>query len=283
MRRIVFISVIMIMIVLSFSCQSQEVEIDPEIASNEQALFEMGQKFIEKNPDKGRIYFRQVIDSFPKSFYAQRAMLAIADSYYRKGDESSMILAASEYREFISRFPFSPSVPYAQYRIAMTYFKKTHKPGKDQTKTKKALEEFKILLTKYPDSEEAQEAHEKIRECEEKLAKHSLIIAKHYYRVRAYNATIDRLKEILTKYPNFSEMDKLYFYLADSYYKSKREDQSLPYFRKLISDYPDSKFAKKAQKRLEEYEEKQETIKKDTTLLTWIIQEPSVLEMKNPG
>jgi len=283
MRRIILIPVIMMLVIISFNCKNQEIEIDPEIASNEQALFEMGQKHIKKNPEKGRIYLRQVIDSFPKSFYAQRAMLEIADSYYRKGDESNMILAASEYREFISRFPYSPSVPYAQYRIAMTYFTKSRKPGKDQTKTQKALEEFKILLTKYPDSEEAKNAQEKIIECEEKLAKHSLIIAKHYYRVKTYNATIDRLKEILTKYPHFSEMDKLYFYLADSYYKSKREEQALPYFRKLISDYPDSKFVKKAQKRLEEYEEKQEIKKKDSISLAWIIQEPMRLEMKRPG
>ncbi|MFO7981631.1 MAG: outer membrane protein assembly factor BamD [Candidatus Aminicenantes bacterium] len=265
MRRNILVSIIMILVIISFNCKSKELEIDPEVASNEQALFEMGQKFIKKNPEKGRLYLRQVIDSFPKSFYAQRAMLEIADSYYRKGDESNMIIAASEYREFISRFPYSPSVPYAQYRIAMTYFTKTHKPGKDQTKTKNALAEFKKLVTKYPNSEEAEQANEKIQECEEKLAKHSLLIAKHYYRVKTYNATIDRLKEILTKYPNFSEMDKLYFYLADSYYQSKREEEALPYFRKLISDHPDSKFAKKARKRLEEYEEKQETIKKDTS------------------
>jgi outer membrane protein assembly factor BamD len=265
MRRNILVSIIMILVIISFNCKSKELEIDPEIASNEQALFEMGQKFIKKNPEKGRLYLRQVIDSFPKSFYAQRAMLEIADSYYRKGDESNMIIAASEYRQFISRFPYSPSVPYAQYRTAMTYFTKTHRPGKDQTKTKNALAEFKKLVTKYPNSEEAEQAYEKIRECEEKLAKHSLLIAKHYYRVKTYNATIDRLKEILTKYPNFSEMDKLYFYLADSYYQSKREEEALPYFRKLISDYPDSKFAKKARKRLEEYEEKQETIKKETS------------------
>jgi len=265
MRRNIIVSVIVILVLISFNCKSKELEIDPEIASNEQALFERGQQFIKKNPEKGRLYLRQVIDSFPKSFYAQRAMLEIADSYYRKGDESNMIIAASEYREFISRFPYSPSVPYAQYRIAMTYFTKTNKAGKDQTKTKSALAEFKKLVTQYPNSEEAEQANEKILECEEKLAKHSLLIAKHYYQVRTYNATIDRLKEILTKYPNFSEMDKLYFYLADSYYQSKREEEALPYFRKLISDYPESKFTKKAQKRLEEYEENQETIKKDSS------------------
>jgi len=258
MKRIILIPVLIMLVLLTYNCKEKEIQIDPEVASNEQALFEMGQKFIKKNPEKGRLYLRQVIDSFPKSYYAQRAKLAIADSYYKKKDESNMIIAASEYREFISRFPYSPSVAYAQYQIAMTYYTQSLKPGRDQTKTRNALEEFKTLVTKYPNSEEAEQAHEKIRECEEKLAKHSLVIAKHYYRVKAYKASIPRLEEILTKYPHFSEMDKLYFYLADSYYKSEREEQALPYFRKLITDYPDSKFAKKATKRLEEHEEKRE-------------------------
>ena len=79
---------------------------------------------VKKDPEKARLYFRQVIDSFPKSFYAQQAKLAIADSYFKKGGEGNMILAASEYREFISLFPYSPSAPRAQYQIAMTYYKK---------------------------------------------------------------------------------------------------------------------------------------------------------------
>ena len=140
-----------------------------------------------------------------------------------------MCIRDREYREFISRFPYSPSVPYAQYRIAMTYYTKSLKPGRDQTKTKNALAEFKKLVTKYPNSEEAEQSYEKIRECEEKLAKHSFIIAKHYYKVKAYNASIERLQEILTQYPDFSEMDKLYYYLADSFYQSKREEEALPY------------------------------------------------------
>ena len=106
-----------------------------DIAASDEALFKAGQDSVKKDTEKSRLYFRQVIDSFPKSFYAQRAKLAIADSYFEKGDEGSMILAASEYREFIQLYPFSPSAPYAQYQIAMSYFKKALKPGRDQTKT----------------------------------------------------------------------------------------------------------------------------------------------------
>src|SRR4030066_404246 len=119
--------------------KEKPVEIAPEIAASDEALYKAGQEIMKKDAEKARLYFRQVIDSFPKSFYAQRAKLAIADSYFEKGDESSMILAASEYREFIQLYPYSPSASYAQYRIAMTFFRKALKPGRDQTKTNQAF------------------------------------------------------------------------------------------------------------------------------------------------
>ncbi len=236
----------------SWGCRGKKVEIAPEIAGSDEALFKAGQEIVKKDPEKARLYFRQVIDSFPKSFYAQRAKLAIADSYFNKGDEGSMILAAAEYREFIQLYPYSPSASYARYQIAMTFFKKALKPGRDQTKTHQALAEFKRVVTDYPLSEEAKLAQEKIKECEERLAAHYFTIGEHYYRVYAYKAATSRLLEILTNYPNFSGMDKVYYFLADAYFKWNKVEESIPYFTKLISDYPESKYAKKAQERLDE-------------------------------
>ena len=251
-----FLGFLLIVLISAPACKKQQLEIDPEIASSDEALFKMGEQFIKKDPEKARLYLRQVIDSFPKSFYAQRAKLAIADSYFHQGDEGSMILAASEYREFISLFPLSPSAPYAQYQIAMTYFEKSLKPGRDQTKTEQALAEFRQVVNKYPLSEEAATAREQIKMCEQRLAEHSLGIAKLYYKRRAYRATIDRLKEILSNYPSFSKMDEVFFFLGDSYYQSNQIEESIPFFTKLISDYPQSNFAEKAQERMDEIEKK---------------------------
>ena len=107
----------------------------------------------------------------------------------------------------------------------MTNYKKSLKPGRDQTKTKRALDDFKIVITKYPLSEEAKNARGKIKECEEKLAAHEIAIAIHYYRVRAFKASISRLTDILTAFPDFSKMDKVYYYLADSYFKLEQVEQ----------------------------------------------------------
>lgn len=237
-----------------WNCKEKKVVIDPAIASSDEALFKAGQSYIKKDPEKALLYFRQVIDSFPKSFYAQRAKLAIADSYFQKKDEGSMILAASEYREFIALYPYSPSASYAQYQIGMTSFKNALQPGRDQAKTTQALAEFKKVVANYPLSEEAKLAQEKISECEERLATQDFLIAVFYYKSSALKASTGRLAEILTNYPSFTRMDEVYFYLADSYYKWGKRSESVPYFTKLVSDYPNSKFVKKAQERLRELE-----------------------------
>ncbi|MDP2916150.1 MAG: outer membrane protein assembly factor BamD [Candidatus Aminicenantes bacterium] len=236
------------------SCGSKKAALAPEVASSDEALFKEGEKYVKKDPERARLFFRQVIDSFPKSFYAQRAKLAVADSYFNEGDEGNIILAASEYREFISLHPLSPSAPYAQYRLGLCFYDKSAKPGRDQQKTIQALAEFKKTITAYPLTEEAKLARAKIKECEERLAEHTFTIGLHYYRTEAFKASTSRLNDILTNYPEYSGMDTVYFYLGDSYFNWKKADQSVPYFRKLITDYPKSKYAAKAAARLIEIE-----------------------------
>jgi outer membrane protein assembly factor BamD len=255
MKMRIFLAILILFVIFAVpACKKKTLQIDPEIASSDEALFRTGEQFIKKDPEKARLYLRQVIDSFPKSFYAQRAKLAIADSYFYQGDEGSMIMAASEYRDFISNFPLSPSAPYAQLQIALSYFEKILKPGRDQTKTEQALQEFRRLVTDYPLSEQAKISREKIKICEDYLAEHTLSIGKLYFKRKAYRATVSRLKDILSNYPAYSGLDEVFFVLGESYYKMDQIEESIPYYTKLISDYPQSKYAEKAQERMREIE-----------------------------
>jgi outer membrane protein assembly factor BamD len=232
--------------------KARPAEVAPEIASSDEALFKEGEKFQKKDPEKARLYFRQVIDSFPRSFYAQRAKLAIADTYFAEGDEGNLILAATEYQDFIRTYPISPSAAYAQYRVARCSFDKILKPGRDQAKTTQALAELKKVIAVYPTSEEATQAKENIKVCEEYLAEHSFLIGLHYYKAQAFKASTTRLNEILTVYPLYSGLDKVYFYLADSFRQWTNPEQAIPYYTKLITDYPKNPFIKKAQEYIKE-------------------------------
>jgi outer membrane protein assembly factor BamD len=250
----VLVPVLALLLGLAAGCHKKTVEIAPDLASSDEALYKLGDQTVKKDTEKGLLYLRQVIDSFPKSFYAQRAKLLIADAYFRKNDESSMILAAAEYREFIRSYPYSPSAAYAQYQIGMTFYKKMLKPGRDPSKTIQALAEFKKVITDYPASDQAKEAQTRIADCEERLAGHSTEIAIGYHDRRGYPAAISRLTEIMNNYPSYSGMDKVYFYLGDSYFMMRRYDQALPFFTKVVSDYSGRKLAKTATQKLAEIE-----------------------------
>ena len=255
MKKILVLVLIGLTGLAAVSCRAPKTEVTAPASSSDEALFKEGESYLKKDPERARLYFRQVIDSFPKSFFAQRAKLAIADSFYNDGDESNMILAASEYREFISLYPYSPSASYAQFRIALSFFDKTLKPGRDQAKTLQALGEFKKVLTLYPLSEEAQQARDKIKECEERLAEHTFTIGLFYFKQKSYKAAFSRLNEVLTNYPFYTGMSDVYYYLGESNYQMAKADQSVPFFTKLVSDYPKSEFALKAEARLKEISE----------------------------
>jgi outer membrane protein assembly factor BamD len=242
------------LLLLSAGCKKKAIEISPDISSSDEALFKLGEQEMKKDRDKAVLYLRQVIDSFPKSFYAQRAKLLIADAYFQKGDESNMILAAAEYREFIRSYPYSPSAAYAQYQVAMTFYKKILKPGRDQTKTTQALAEFRKVIADYPASDQAKQAQEKVKECEERLAEHAVGIGRHYHNMKAYHSAIGRLTEVMTTYPDYSRMDEVYFYIGSSFFKLNMIDQAVPYLTKVVSDYPRSKLAKQATKLLKKIE-----------------------------
>jgi len=242
----------LILLGLVTGCGKKSVEISPDLASSDESLYKLGEQELKKDTEKALLYLRQVIDSFPKSFYAQRAKLLIADAYFRKGDESNMILAAAEYREFIRSYPYSPSAAYSQYQIAMTFYKKMLKPGRDPSKTIQALTEFKKVITDYPASDQAKDAQVKVQQCEERLARHSAEIAIGYYKRRGYMAAISRLSEVMTTYPNYTQLDSVYFYLGDCHFMLRQYDQAVPFFTKVVSDYPGRKLAKTATDRLEQ-------------------------------
>jgi outer membrane protein assembly factor BamD len=254
MKKILAFCLIAVIGLAAAGCKSKKAQLSPEITSSDEALFKEAEKYLKKDPEKARLYLRQVIDSFPKSFFAQRAKLSVADSYFAEGDEGNMVLAAAEYREFISLYPFSPSAAYAQYRVGLCFYDKSLKAGRDPSKTIQSLAEFKKVLSQYPLSEEAKLARDRIANCEDRLAEHEYQIGYLYYRIGVYKASKTRLKDILTNYPLYAGLDKVYYYLGDSYYKSGANEEAIPYFTKLVSDYPKSKYALKAQKRLKQIE-----------------------------
>ncbi len=135
---------------------------------------------------EAREYLRRLVDNYPQSQYRYDAKLGIGDSYLGEGSPASDILAANEFREFLSFFPLHPRADYAQYKIGLSHFNQMLSPERDQTETKAAITEFDTFLRNYPDSKLAPDVKALWRQARDRLSEHDFRIGKFYYNFKIW-------------------------------------------------------------------------------------------------
>ena len=214
-------------------------------------LFQRGLELLNnKKWISSREYFRRLIDTYPTSALKYEAKLAIGDSYLGEGRIDSLILAANEYREFLTFYPVHERVDYAQYKLAVAQSKQTLSAQRDQTATHEALKEIATFIKLYPNSPLRPEVDKLYRQTRDLLSESEFAPGMHYYRTKWYQGAIDRFASLLRDDPDFTQKDKVYFYLAESLRKLNALPESQVYYEKLLADTPNSKFAKDTRKAL---------------------------------
>ena len=225
----------------------------PKGGQPDKFLFDRGTSSLsEKHWLTARRYFRRIIDSYPQSTYRTNAKLGLADAYLGENTTESLILAANEYKEFLTFYPTSPRADYAQYQLGMTHFKQMRSSQRDQTETRAAVLEFQIFMARYPHSSMAAEGEARLREARDRLSTHDYEVGVFYYRTHWYPGAIDRLKTLLKDDPGYTGRDGAYYYLGESLAKVKLGAEALPYFEKLISEFTASEYLERAKQRRDE-------------------------------
>jgi outer membrane protein assembly factor BamD len=232
--------IILAMLVIVACGGGKHAELDPG-KQNDKELYEIGARELQEgNYDKSRSAFKLVFDNFPKSDYRILAKLGYADSFYKEGNDANWILAIQEYQDFITLFPFSPKAAYAQYQIGACYYQMMEKADRDQTNTRKALDEFRKVIDGYPTGEYYKSAYDRLIECYSRLAEHEFIVARYYSRTGRHIAAVDRLKELLKKYPESVHLDVHYYFLAHSLEELDQTAEACVYYGKIVEKWPKS-------------------------------------------
>jgi outer membrane protein assembly factor BamD (BamD/ComL family) len=92
----------------------------------------------------------------------------------------------------------------------------------------------------------------KLRESRDRLDESDFEVGRFYYRIGNYPGAVDRLTTILTRDPEFTTRDGVYFFLGESLVKLKREAEALPYYEKLVSEFEQSEHLDDARRRISE-------------------------------
>jgi outer membrane protein assembly factor BamD len=200
-----------------------------------------------------REYYRQVVDNYPGSPLRPDAKLGLGDAFLGEGSTESRVLAANEYREFLTFYPTSQRADYAQYKLAMTYFEQMRTARRDQTETEEAVKEFQVFFDRYgATSPLTPEVRQKWRQARDRLSEASFLVGLHYYRIRWDAGAIDRFREVLKVDPEYTHRDDVYFYLAEALARSDRRSEAIPYFDRLLKEFIESEHLIAAKKRLQE-------------------------------
>ena len=199
-----------------------------------------------------REFFTQVTETYTQSTYRPDAKLGIGDTYLGEGTAEALVLAINEFREFLSFYPTNRRADYAQYKLGMAHFRQMRAAQRDQTETREAIKEFETFVARYPDSNLMPEAQAKLRETRDRLSESDYLVGYFYFRQRWYPGAIERLKGLLKDDPEYTGRDAVLYYLAESYARTKREAEALPYFERLVKEFEQSEFLTLAQKRITE-------------------------------
>lgn len=217
------------------------------LSTPKEALFEKGKGLIaKKRYDEGRKYLNFIFETYPNDPLGRQSLLMVADSYFRQAGTAGYTEARFRYRDYLNRYPGAAQRDYARYQFALCYDKEHEKPDRDQTSTREAIEQYRALMREFPDSIYVSQARERIRQLADLLAEHEFAIGFFYMRKGSAGAALGRFTALEERFPEYSGKDKLFFYTARVLKQLKRDQEAERYLARLIAEFPDSEYAKKA-------------------------------------
>jgi outer membrane protein assembly factor BamD len=157
--------------------------------------------------------FEDLDRDHPYAPEARRAIVMAAYAYYKAGKYQEAIASAERYT---SLHPGTKDAALAHHIIATAHFDEIRTPTRDQTATRKALAELKILRQRYPDSPYTKQAENRIRIAEDILAASEMNVGRYYQKHGNQAAAINRYKVVITDYQTTPQVEEALYRLVET-------------------------------------------------------------------
>ncbi|MBA5777799.1 outer membrane protein assembly factor BamD [Stappia sp. F7233] len=193
--------------------------------------------------------FNDLDKFYPYSEYARKSLINTAYLNYSRGKFPEAINAA---KRFTTLYPGNPDSAYALYIIGQSYYRQIPDVTRDQENTQRALAAFGELVERFPDSEYADDARQKIRATDDQLAGKEMDIGRYYLKKRNYLAGINRFKTVVINYQTTRHVEEALFRLTECYYALGVVNEAQTAAAVLGHNYPDSQWYKDAYNLLKE-------------------------------
>ena len=198
---------------------------------------------VRKDPKEAAKKFEEVDRQHPYSEWARKALIMTSYAYYSASDYDDCVTAAQRY---ITLHPGSPDAAYAQFLIGSSNFEEIPDITRDQSRTEKALAALQEVIRKYPTSEYAVSAKQKIQVALDQLAGKEMATGRYYLEKKDYTGAINRFKVVVTKYQTTREVEEALMRLTEAYMALGIVDEAQTAAAVLGHNFPDSVWYKHA-------------------------------------
>lgn len=189
--------------------------------------------------------FEQIQSRFPFTEYGKQAQLDLIYCYYKSGSREQAIDAADQ---FIRENPTHPRVDYALYLQGLTWFDadpgpldrlfRVDRTDRPPTDTRSSFAAFNRLVERYPTSQYAADAQQRMVFLKNRLAAYENHVAEYYLRRGAWIAALNRAKTALEEYNGTPANKKSLEIMIRAYEELDLDDLAADTRRVLAANFP---------------------------------------------
>ena len=208
--------------------------------------YEEAQDAIQRsNYRKGIQIFEAIQARYPFSDLSRQIQLELLYAYYKSGNREQ---AAETADTFIRENPIHPRVDYALYIKALSFFERDagmlERWFRRDVSTRPPLDAdlayttLRRLVERYPNSEYAADAEQRMVAIKERLSDYENHVADYYLRRGAYVAAANRAKNALEAYNGASGNEMSLRIMAEAYDNLGMTDLAADARKVLAANYP---------------------------------------------
>lgn len=223
---------ILIATVAGAGCGGRNSAVEDAPRSGEAQLYEEASRQISIGGYQRAILLLERLELFfPFGEYTRRGQLDLIYAYYKSGNDESAIDAADE---FIRENPAHENVDYAYYLRGLIFFDRDSNPleklfrvdlsERPPEDAERSYSYFAELVRRFPDSEYAADARQRMVFLRERLAKYELHVADYYMTRGAWLAALNRARIVVENFQDTPQVAQALTMMARAYRKLGMND-----------------------------------------------------------
>jgi len=236
--------------VILYSCGFQKLVKNGSVDEKYEAAMKY---YNEKDYSHALQLFDQLVGIMRATDKAENIYYSYSYCYYNQKDYT---LASYYFKRYANNFPNSARAEECLFMSAYCNFLSSPVYSLDQTITYEAIKDLQLFTNMYPKSKRVSECNDLIDKLREKLERKDYRIAKMYYRMEDYSASIQAFNNILKEFPETTRKEEILFLIFKSYHKfakesvevkkKERHTKAINAYNEFIAQFPQSQFLAEA-------------------------------------